>query len=183
MLTLSQDQIDFLKQHNFYYVNSYNDNKYAYVSGNIGPNTPEFYNIESVEQLIKEIKTFGKPLEDKNAIQFKSLDGEFYEISLDKLRFIDMRINRKTGELEVEFPIHKSFNPRIRKIIEETDDFCKVISRYTGDFGDGSQYVTKVYKSIKSAQTACIPLLITQKNKFQTQIGYIDECLYRINNT
>lgn len=182
MLELSQEQINFLKQHYFYYVDVYNDNKYAYVSGNIGPNCPEFYNNESVEKLIEEIKKFGKPLEDKNAIQFKSLEGEFYEISGDKLRFIDIHKNRKTGELEVESPISKSFNPRIRKIIEETDDFCKVISRYTGDYGDSSQYIQKVYKSIKAAQTACIPALIEQKNKFEKQIGYIDQLLKEFSN-
>lgn len=181
MLELSQEQINFLKQHNFYYVEVNTDDKYAYVSGNIGPNRPEFYNNQSVEKLIEEIKTFGKPLEDKNAIQYKSLEGEFYEISGDRLRFIDMHKNRKTGELEVESPIHKSFNPRIKQIIEETDDFCKVISRYNGDYGDGSQYIKKVYKSFKAAQTACIPLLIQYKNKFETQIGYINQLLKEFN--
>lgn len=173
-MNLSQEQLDVLKTRNFYFYNKSENNKFPYVEGCIGRNQPEFYNVSSIEKLIEEIKQFGKPLEDKDAIQFKTVEHECYTISQDRVRFLDLRKNKQTGDLEVESPIRKTFQPRLRLILEETEDYYNYVSRYNGDLGDGSQYLERAYKSFKSAERACVVILETHKKKLIEQVGYVD---------
>jgi len=173
-MLLSQEQLDFLKQHHFYLYDKSESNRFPYVEGRIGRNDPEFYNVASIEKLIEEIQQFGKPLEDKNAVQFQSVQHDCFRIAHDRIRFIDLHKNRETGELEIDSPIRDSFQPRLRLILEETDDYYTTVSRYTGDMGDGSQFTERTYKSLQSAQRAGIVMLESHKKKILEQVGYLD---------
>lgn len=179
MFNLSQEQIDFLKNNKFYfreicqpYIN------YPYVYGNIGRNQPEFYNIESVEELIKEIKEYGTPLEDKNSIQFKTVTDTTYEIDSSILHRISKGKNRKTGEIEVESIIKPSFGqPYLKKIVSITEDYYNVCDRYNGEFGNGDQYIRRHYRSKNAAIKVAIPLLERKIEEFKTQINYVNELI------
>lgn len=176
-MQLTSDQLDFLKLHNFHLIQISENTKYPYVHGRIGKNYPEFYNINSVEQLIEEIKVYGKPLEDANAIQFKSVPSEFFRIEFSKIKFIDQRLNKTTGLLEIDHPIRKTFSPQIKRIFDEDDEKVLFVSRYTGDMGDGSQFLECAYKSYKAALKNLIPALLKQKIKFTEQVKLIDQLI------
>jgi hypothetical protein len=182
-IILSTEQLEFLKKHNFYFYDIREDITFPYVSGIIGRNYPEFYNTSSIEKLIDEIKQFGKPLEDKNAIQFQSVQHDCFGISQDRLRFIDLHKNRETGELEVESPIRKAFHPQLKSILEETEDYYTVVSRYRGETGDASQFTERVYKSLKAAQRGCVVMLESHRKKKLEQIGYLDTLIEQYKGT
>ena len=124
-LNLSEEQLEFLKKHRFYYTE---EESFPYVTGVIGRNTPEFYNKESIEQLIEEIKRFGKPLEDSSSIQFRNKEGEYYKVIRHNLQHI-----RKNASY-----IDKECHIFVKNIIKEDEKVLVVVSRYTGDFGDDS---------------------------------------------
>ena len=165
-LNLSEEQLEFLKKHRFYYC----EESFPYVTGVIGRNTPEFYNKESIEQLIEEIKRFGKPLEDSSAIQFRNKEGEYYKVIRHNLQ----HIRKNASYIDKTCPI------RLKNIIKEDEKVLVVVSRYTGDFGDGNQFIDSYYKNVEDAQKGLIPYLENLKKEHQEQLGYIEDILKEI---
>lgn len=173
LINISQEQIDFLHQHGFYY----NTEEYPFIYGRIGRNCPEFYNMESVNELIEEIKIHGKPLEDAHSAQFKSHQGTFYIIDRSKIQFVDQKICKDTRELVIDDPVKPAWSPQKKSVYMETDEWCDIVYRRNGEFGDGSQFLERIYKSREFAQKACIPLLEKEKETFVKRVGYIEELI------
>lgn len=174
MINLSEDKIEFLRNNRFYL---YSGSEYSYISGRIGLNDPEFYNTESVEILIEDIKN-GKSLDDKDSIQFNYINEKLYEIDLSLLQRISKRKNKETGETVIQSIIKPAFNTLyVKSILEVCDDYYVICERYTGDFGNCGQYGKKLYRSRKAAIKVALPLLEKKINEFKTQIDYVNELI------
>lgn len=181
-LTLSTEKIEFLKKHRFHLIEDspLHLDKYPYVYGPVKGqrNHMEIYNEVSVSRLITELETNGEALNSTDSVLFNTIKTELYSVNRSKIDRISMKKDRNTGEMRVSDPIEKFFNARYtRLIVNETNDYFSFIGRYTGDFGDGSQYIQHAYKTREAAIKVAIPLIEKQKNEIDEQKILLDTLL------
>jgi hypothetical protein len=179
MLEITEEQIEFLKGHRFYYTIPGEDSRdrHDYVSGYLpmfSKSEVEFYNMYSVNALIEELKE-NPELDYKNSILFQKIT-QLFEVEYHTLSRISKRKNRETGKETLETPIRTAFQTAYtRLIVGETEDYYNLVYRCNGDFGYGEQMVRRYYKSKNASIKATLPLIDKEIIEMQTKIGFLNE--------
>lgn len=181
MLEITEEQIEFLKGHRFYYTipGEYSRDRHDYVSGYLpkfSRSEIEFYNMDSVNALIKELKENPElDYKNSNCILFQKI-AELFEVEYHTLSRIAKIKDRKTEKETLETPIRKAFQTAYKRlIVGETEDYYNLIYRCNGDFGHGEQMVSRYYKSKNAAIKATLPLIDKEIREMQTKIGFLNE--------